>query len=266
MITLEIQTRDRIEAAILTAVRRKLEVYEPETDYKPFHTRLLGRDRMQLYSFIHSLVTNFGSAIYEPVAAALATRRFASVELQRGLPMELNSAASIQIDEIIDGLLAGNRDADRVQEEILVRRAIDSSSATIKTRVPKVDLWLEGRDGSIMMFELKTVKPNIGNFEHYKRNLLRSYALGVANFPGRPVRTALALPYNPYHPEPYRRWTLKGMLDLDREVYIAEDFWNFLAGADIHDQLLGCFERAGITLRDEIDAYFKTFRDQRGES
>lgn len=33
MSTLEIETRDRIEAAILTAVRRKLEVYEPAVDY-----------------------------------------------------------------------------------------------------------------------------------------------------------------------------------------------------------------------------------------
>lgn len=263
MSVLDVGTCDRIESAILTAVRRKLEVYEPETDYKPFHTRLLGRDRMQLNSFIHSAERDFGSTIFEPVAAALASKRFAKVELQRGLPAELNSAASSQIDAIVDNLLDGRQDSERLREEALIRRAIDSSSVTTRTRVPKVDLWLEGRDDSITMVELKTVKPNIGNFEHFKRNLLRWYALGVAHFPGRSIRTALALPYNPYHPEPYRRWTLKGMLDLDREVYIAEEFWNFLAGADVHDELLDCFERAGQELRDEIDAYFLTFRDLR---
>ena len=46
------------------------------------------------------------------------------------------------------------------------------------------------------------------------------------------------------------------MLDIENEVYIAEEFWNFLAGFDVHDQLLDCFERAGLELRDEIDAYF----------
>nr|WP_197702009.1 TdeIII family type II restriction endonuclease [Candidatus Endomicrobium trichonymphae] len=36
--------------------------------FMPFHTRLLGKDRMALFSFIHSLNTNFGTAVFEPVA------------------------------------------------------------------------------------------------------------------------------------------------------------------------------------------------------
>jgi hypothetical protein len=31
----------------------------------PFHARLLGQDRMALFSFIHSLNTNFGTSINE---------------------------------------------------------------------------------------------------------------------------------------------------------------------------------------------------------
>jgi type II restriction enzyme len=48
----------------------------------PFHTRLLGQDRMALFSFIHSLNTNFGTSIFEPVAKALALSSFASAESQ----------------------------------------------------------------------------------------------------------------------------------------------------------------------------------------
>lgn len=260
MSQLDAGTRHRIEGAIKSAIRLKLDAYRPETDYKPFHTRLLGNDRMQLYSFVHSLITNFGAAIYEPVAAELARMRFATAELQRALPTELSTSASNQIDVIVDELLAGNRNSERPAEEELIDAALLSGSASFATRMPKVDLWLEDHDGLIMMFELKTVKPNTGNFEQYKRNLLRWYAAGVASMPGRRIRTAIALPYNPYHPKPYERWTLKGMLDLDNEVFIAEDFWNFLAGFDVHDELLDCFERAGIELRDEIDAHFGRFR------
>ena len=261
MSELDAGTRFRIEEVIKSAIRLKLSAYRPETDYKPFHTRLLGNDRMNLYSFIHSLITNFGSAIYEPVAAELAATRFADVGLQRKLPPELHRGAANQIDAIVDELLAGNREVDRRAEERMIRNALEAEGGTFQTRMPNVDLWLEDEDGSITMFELKTVKPNIGNFEQYKRNLLRWYASGVALFPGRAINTAIALPYNPYHPKPYQRWTLKGMLDLDREVYIAEEFWNHLAGADIHDDLLECYERAGMDLRDEIDAYFGRFRD-----
>lgn len=241
-------------------MRLKLDAYKPETAYKPFHTRLLGNDQMQLYSFVHSLITNFGAAIYEPVAAELAGIRFANVALQRPLPTELHAAASNQIDAIVDDRLVGERNSDRSSEDELIDAALLADGVSIRTRLPKVDLWLEDHDGSIMMFELKTVKPNTGNFEQYKRNLLRWYAAGVANFPGRRIRTAIALPYNPYYPKPYQRWTLQGMLDFEKEVFIAEDFWNFLAGFDVHDELLDCFERAGVELRDEIDAYFGRFR------
>ncbi len=30
-------------------------------------------------------------------------------------------------------------------------------------------------------------------------------------------------------------------------------FWNFIAGQNAYEDLLGCFERVGIELRDEID-------------
>jgi len=46
----------------------------------PFHTRLLGEDRLALYSFIHSLNTNFGTTIFEPVAVALASTHFKVAE------------------------------------------------------------------------------------------------------------------------------------------------------------------------------------------
>lgn len=42
----------------------------------PFHYRLLGRDRMALFSFIHSLNTTFGTSVFEPVAESLAKSSF----------------------------------------------------------------------------------------------------------------------------------------------------------------------------------------------
>ena len=259
MSRLDAESTFRIENAIRSAVRQKLAGYEPETDYKPFHTRLLGKDRMQLYSFIHSLITNFGSAIYEPVAEALALRQFENVELQRKLPNELSSTASARIDQLVDALIVGDRDADRSHEDAAIRSAIETGGSHIQTRLPRVDLWLESSDNAITMIEIKTVKPNSGDFERFKRNMLRWYAVGVEHYPGRTIRTALAFPYNPYYPNPYRRWTMKGMLDIGQEVFVAEEFWNYLAGDDIHDELLDCFQRVGIELRPELDDKFADY-------
>ena len=69
----------------------------------------------------------------------------------------------------------------------------------------------------------------------------------------------IAIPYNPYHPKPYQRWTIAGMLDLSHELKVAEEFWNFLGGDGTYDALLDCFERAGMEMRSEIDEYFAKF-------
>lgn len=73
--------------------------------------------------------------------------------------------------------------------------------------------------------------------------------------------TRIAIPYNPYHPEPYRRWTLKGLYDLKRgEVLVGEEFWDFIAGQEVYQTLLDIFQEAGEELREELDQYFRKFR------
>ena len=49
------------------------------------------------------------------------------------------------------------------------------------------------------------------------------------------------------------------MLDLENELKVADEFWDFLGGKGTYKDLLDCFERVGIELRDEIDTYFKRF-------
>ena len=44
-----------IENTIKESLRKKFQSYNPETKNMPFHHRLLGKDRMALFSFIHSL-------------------------------------------------------------------------------------------------------------------------------------------------------------------------------------------------------------------
>lgn len=69
----------------------------------------------------------------------------------------------------------------------------------------------------------------------------------------------IAIPYNPYEPEPYQRWTLQGLFDLENEIMVAEEFWNFLGGEETYEQLLDVFETVGIELRPEIDVRFQRF-------
>jgi type II restriction enzyme len=110
------------------------------------------------------------------------------------------------------------------------------------------------------MFDLKTVKPNKGDFISYKRNMLEWLAVYFYQHPKAKVNTLISIPYNPYEPAEYKRWTMKGMLDLKKEVKVAAEFWDFLAGAGTYTDLLDCFEQAGIELRPEIDKHFDKFK------
>ena len=74
------------------------------------------------------------------------------------------------------------------------------------------------------------------------------------------IHTLISIPYNPYEPKPYARWTMKGMLDLKNELMIAGEFWDFLGGKNTYIDLLDCFEKAGIELRHDIDKYFSRFK------
>jgi len=133
------------------------------------------------------------------------------------------------------------------------------AAALAKTQFAKVDLFVENADGEQFLFDLKTAKPNKGDFQKYKQTLLEWAGIAYTVNKNAKIHTLIAIPYNPYEPQPYQFWTLAGMLDLQEELMVAERFWDFLGGEGAYIELLDCFERAGIELRPEIDEYFAKF-------
>jgi type II restriction enzyme len=118
---------------------------------------------------------------------------------------------------------------------------------------------VESQSGEQFFFDLKTVKPNKGDFQKYKQTLLEWAGIALTANKDAKIHTLVAIPYNPYEPQPYKRWTMAGMLDLPQELMFAEEFWDFLGGEETYQELLDCFEQAGIELRPEIDDYFGRF-------
>ena len=254
---IERRQRDLIEDTIKRILEAKLSSYNPETKHMPFHYRLLGRDRMALFSFIQSLNTVFGQSIFEPVAEALASQHFKSVQKQYRIGNRISEAAHNEIQNIINDLSTGK--AANKSAEIERIRAVCNKGKMNEIRTVKVDLYICG-DNEIHLFDLKTAKPNASNFKDFKRTLLEWVAIFLGREPDARINTYIAIPYNPYHPRPYERWTMKGMLDLTSELKVAEEFWNFLGNGDIYLELLECFERVGIELKPKIDARFAQFK------
>ena len=157
-------------------------------------------------------------------------------------------------------LTTGDTDPDK-REEIQRIRTVCQTGSMNTLRTVKADLLVENREGSLFLFDLKTVKPNKGDFQKFKRTLLEWCAIVLAQNPVIDIHSLIAIPYNPYEPEPYERWTAKGMLDLEQELIVADEFWDFLGGDGAYQDLLDCFERVGIELRPEIDQDFERFRN-----
>lgn len=250
---------NNVEEVLKTSLRNKFQNYKPEPASMPFHTRLLGKDRLALYSFIHSLNTNFGTSIFEPVGLALAQKHFKTVTAQAIVGEHMSSEAQNAIQKIIDGLTTAESVPDKAKEIEIIRKVCQQGTM-VKVKPTRIDLMMESKDNEYFLFDIKTAKPNVGGFKEFKRTLLEWVAGFLANEPKAKVNTLIAIPYNPYEPEAYHRWTMRGMLDLENELKVADEFWDFLGGKNTYEDLLDCFERVGIELRDEIDAYFKRFK------
>lgn len=241
------------------SLRNKIKNYQPEPNSMPFHTRLLGKDRLALFSFIHSLNTNFGTTIFEPVAKELARTRFSAVNLQYSAGDQISSQAQVEIQRIMDGLETAEAHPDKLREVETIRR-VCRQGQMIAVNPTKVDLAVQASNGEYYYFDIKTAKPNAGGFKEFKRTLLEWVAATLAQNPAAVINTMIAIPYNPYAPKPYSRWTIRGMLDLPRELKVADEFWDFLGGEGTFENLLEIFEVVGIELRPEIDQAFERFK------
>jgi hypothetical protein len=254
-----IDKKAMIKDILTESIRRKFQKYKPETENMPFHYRLLGSDRMALYSFIQSLNTTFGISIYEPVAIGLAKGKFRKAVSQVKPYNFISEEAHKQIQIIINGLTTASRTPNK-EAEIEEIRAVCRQGNLNKVKLTNVDIWLENDDCKLFLIDMKTVKPNISDFQKFKRTLLEWTAVTLAENPDADVNTIIGIPYNPYEPKPYERWTMRGMFDIEKEVLVADELWDFIGGKGTYLDLLDSFELAGIELRPEIDEYFSRFR------
>jgi len=254
------QTKKQILELLTSVVREKLETYTPETHYMPFHYRLLGRDRYAMFSFIQSMNTTFGMSIWEQVAVILATSNGNHAERQYKLLGEIDENTEKVINEIHYKLRKGEIRPDKNKEIQTIRKCIKKGNLK-EDPDSTVDLFVKIKNEE-NFFDITTAKPNMKEFATLKLKLLKWTALRLSQDKNAKVYTRLAIPYNPYHPQPYERWALKGLYDLDnKEILVGEEFWNFIACDNIYEELLDIFQEAGKILRSEIDEKFNKLKE-----
>ena len=257
--TLSTKTANAISNLLIRIVRTKLIEYKPETTYMPFHHRLLGKDRYAMFSFIQSMNTTFGISIWEQVAVLLAKGAGHHAVRQFKLLGEIDPNTEELIREIHYQLRKGEVQANKLNEISLIRKSVKPGKPK-KDPDSVVDLFIvKGKEENY--FDITSAKPNMKEFVALKLKLLRWTALRLSRNKNAEVFTRLAIPYNPYYPKPYKRWTLKELYDLESgEILVGKEFWNFVASDNVYEELLDIFQEVGIKLRDDIDKKFAELR------
>lgn len=253
---------DAVESILNEALTQKFKGYNPEANAMPFHEPLLSGERLRIYSFMHSIMTSFGTTIFEPVAAYIAESHGWVATRQREMGPAITHEADNRITEIMNELGRKNspRRPDMDAETAFIREAAQTGTIVDKD-LEKADVYLT-RDDLIVPIDIKTAKPNASGFKGYKRTLLGWTAAELYQNPDAVVRPILGIPYNPYEPAPYDRVNVLKYFEVGEsgQVKSGTHFWNFLANGDyIYDDLVACFERVGEERRSEIDEYFDKF-------
>jgi len=224
----------------------------------PFHFRLLGKDRMALFSFIHSINTMLGQSIFEKAAEIIGEPNFDEIKSGYKLKGYISDEAILEIENIIDELGSLKIKASESAENKRIKK-VGKKGYLGNIKKSKVDLYaVKGRREYYL--EIKTAKPNIDIFTRTKVKLLKWKVMRYSINQKNEVKTCICIPYNPQEPKPYSRWTLQGLYDLKNEVLVADEFWDFLGGEGTYEELLDIFENTGIELRDEIDQKFSEFK------
>jgi len=247
---LNTQQKEEIKELLVKSLENKLKKYKRETSYLPFLAALIqDSEKVAAYSFIHSIATTLGMSIYEQISVIITKDNSEKCFRNYGVGGAISSAQKKVIDKIVNDIRNKSRKSDHKKEIDEVLKA-SSEGAQFQKDGNIADFYML-KNNIEHYFEIKTVKPNTDVFARSKIKLLEWVARRQ-----KEIRVFLALPYNPYYPEPYRRFSEVGMMDPPNDLLVGEEYWNFLGGKRTYSDLLKIFNEVGIQYKDHIKNKF----------
>ena len=252
--------REEIKNLLIKKIENKLAKYGRETTSMPFLTRLIqDNEKIAAYSFIHSISTTLGMSVYEDVSVIIASESSEECFRNYGVGGVISDSQKTVINNIVKDLRNKERDANinKEKEEILLASA---KNGALQKSGNIADFYMK-RKGHEYFFEIKTVKPNIDIFEKSKTKLLEWVARRRTA-----VNVCLAFPYNPYYPQPYKRFTEVGMMDPPNDLLVGEEYWDFIGGTNTFPELLKVFDEVGKEFKEKLNKKFKALAKEKLDS
>jgi len=239
--------RQKISQLLERKIDAKLKTYLRESTSMPFLSRLIqDSEKVAAYSFIHSLATSLGMSIYEDVSKIIASEHSQECFTKYGVGGVLSREQKSVIADIITELRNNPQRKSDIEDE--VKRVLKAPAFNGKYQKSGniADFYMR-RNNDEYFFEIKTVKPNIDVFKESKIKLLEWVARKR-----KKMKVFLAFPYNPYHPQPYSRFTMQNMMDPPSDFLVGEEYWDLLGGKNTFSSLLGVFDAVGKNYKQKI--------------
>lgn len=250
----------KIKELLSKKFETKLRFYGRETTSMPFLARLIqDNEKIAAYSFIHSMATTLGMSIYEDVSVIIASETSEEAFRNYGVGGAISKAQKTVINNIVAKLRNGERDAsiEKERQEVLAASIEDGE---FQKSGNLADFYMK-KNNQEYFFEIKTVKPNIDVFEKSKTKLLEWIARRRSA-----VNVFLAFPYNPYHPQPYQRFTEVGMMDAPNDFLVGDEYWDFIGGINTFPELLKVFDEVGQAFKERLQKKFKEIAKEKLDS
>ena len=211
----------------------------------PFHRLFFTNEEIAAARAERSIVTTMGASLYPRLAAAVARDRFRDIAVEHTIEGEVNDDACNLLEQIVTELRSPapskknrripNRDAE-------LRNIINARSGSPRQVSATADLHIGDFTGGPLFVELKTPLPNLDIAAESKRKML--YFLAIMNRRGvAGAQAFLGLTYNPFVTRAnYKHSFTRRIMDMENEVLIGSELWDYIGGPDTWDELLEIIE------------------------
>ena len=211
----------------------------------PFHRLFFTNEGISAARAERSIVTSMGTSLYPRLAVAIARERFQDIITEHTIEGDLNDDACNLLEQIVTELREARRgrqnprNPDHAAE---INSIINTRGGDRRRTGVIADLYIGDFTGGPLFIELKTPLPNLDIAAESKRKML--YFLAIMD--RRSVTGAKAFLGLTYHPfitrENYKHSFTRRIMDMENEVLIGSELWNYIGGQGTYDELLEIIE------------------------
>jgi len=206
----------------------------------PFHEALVpGITLLRERSFSTSL-----GNLHERVAELIAGEHHAEAQRQYQLDGSMPAIVESFITQHLHALESGEVKPDWRSERAELLRSF-GQTVTASTRI---DLRVVTHEGSELLFEMKSAKPNKGQCIEMKQRLMKAVAIrgSTSTF------AHWGVPYDPYGEGHYGHPYPKRFFDFAHEVMVGRDFWDVLGGDGTYVELIDVYQDVGRSFAERL--------------